>query len=49
MAEELTSGDYEAPMLTGLGTLSELTMGPDLNIYADTLLSANASIISILP
>jgi hypothetical protein len=49
MAEELMSGEYEAPALTVLGTLSELTMGSSLNILGDALGSANASIISIIP
>jgi hypothetical protein len=49
MAEELMSGDYEAPTLTVLGTLAELTMGSSLNILGDAFLSANASIISIIP
>jgi hypothetical protein len=48
MAEELMSGDYEAPALTVLGTLSELTMGSSLNILGDALGSAAASIISII-
>jgi hypothetical protein len=47
MAEELM-GDYEAPALTVLGTLAELTMGSSLNILGDAFLSANASIISIV-
>ncbi len=49
MAEELTNGEYEAPSLTVLGTLSELTMGSHINIVGDALLAANASIISIIP
>ncbi|HEY3843481.1 MAG TPA: lasso RiPP family leader peptide-containing protein [Acidimicrobiales bacterium] len=49
MAEELANGEYEAPSLTVLGTLSELTMGSHINIVGDALLAANASIISIIP
>ena len=49
MAEELASGEYEAPKLMVLGTLSELTMGSHINIVGDAVLAASASIISILP
>ena len=46
MAEESKSG-YEAPSLTKLGTLAELTMGSSLNILGDAVLQASASIIHI--
>ncbi|HEX3794491.1 MAG TPA: hypothetical protein VHV57_08325 [Acidimicrobiales bacterium] len=49
MAEELMSGEYEAPALSFLGTLSEMTKGSSLNILGDALGSAAASIISIIP
>jgi len=49
MAEEIECGGYEAPTLTMLGTLSELTAGSSLNIAGDFLLQASASIIHIEP
>jgi hypothetical protein len=45
--EEIQATSYEAPALTVLGTLSELTMGSSLNIAGDALLQAAASIIHI--
>ena len=47
MAEELPV-EYEAPALTVLGTLSELTMGSSLNILGDAFLQASASLIHIV-
>jgi hypothetical protein len=49
MAEEVSVTEYEAPTLTVLGTLSELTMGSSLNILGDAILQASASIIRIIP
>jgi hypothetical protein len=47
MAED-TNNTYEAPVLTVLGTLTDLTKGSSLNIVGDALLQASASIISII-
>jgi hypothetical protein len=48
MEETPCSGDdYEAPTLTVLGSLAQLTQGSSLNIYGDAFLQAAASIISI--
>ncbi|HEY1829092.1 MAG TPA: lasso RiPP family leader peptide-containing protein [Acidimicrobiales bacterium] len=41
--------EYEAPTLSVLGTLSDLTLGSSLNIAGDALLQAAASIIHIIP
>jgi len=49
MAEEVMSDSYEAPELTVLGTLSDLTKGSSLNILGDAVLQAAASIIHITP
>jgi hypothetical protein len=49
MAEDVTASTYEAPALTVLGTLTELTKGSSLNILGDAVLQAAASIISIIP
>jgi hypothetical protein len=49
MADEIESGGYEAPALTMLGSLAELTAGSSLNIAGDFLLQASASIIHIEP
>ena len=48
MAEEMTGSAYEAPELTTLGTLADLTKGSSLNILGDALLQAAASIIHII-
>jgi hypothetical protein len=45
--EQVPSTPYEAPVLSDLGTLSELTMGSSLNVAGDALLQAAASIIHI--
>jgi hypothetical protein len=49
MSDEIRTAEYEAPTLTHLGTLSELTQGSSLNILGDALLQAAASIIHIVP
>jgi hypothetical protein len=48
MAENQTSGAYEAPTVTVLGTLSELTQGSSLNVLGDAFLQASASILHVV-
>lgn len=48
-AEMKEATEYEAPTLSVLGTLSDLTLGSSLNIAGDALLQAAASIIHIIP
>jgi hypothetical protein len=42
VAEALVVDGYEAPTLTVLGTLSELTMGSGAGIVADVLISVGS-------